>query len=229
MTAQDVTTKYCFGCQTSLPLPAFAKNKTTKDGLQTNCKGCFNARYQREQPQRRLKAKEHYEQNKARIDRTNKEWRDAHKSEQSEYFKNRYLSQKDQLLLAAKQRYEANKETHAARCKDWRNRNKERLSEYFKRYERENPETHRTAKRNYKARKKQAPGSFTESQWLAKCEYFGWRCYLCGVPVTGETVHAEHRKPLSRGGSNWIANIAPACVPCNLSKNNKTEAEYRSV
>ncbi len=29
------------------------------------------------------------------------------------------------------------------------------------------------------------------------------------------------------GGTNFIANIAPACLACNLRKNKKTEAEYR--
>lgn len=80
-----------------------------------------------------------------------------------------------------------------------------------------------------RARDINAAGNFTAEQWLAKCELHGWRCYLCRAELTPQTVQVEHRKPLSRGGSNWIANIAPACAFCNASKGTKTESEYRAL
>lgn len=79
------------------------------------------------------------------------------------------------------------------------------------------------------ARQKESSGSFTGKQFKEKCEYYGWRCYLCGVELTPKTVHQEHRIPLSRGGSNWIANIAPSCGRCNCRKWNRTEKEYREI
>jgi 5-methylcytosine-specific restriction endonuclease McrA len=72
-------------------------------------------------------------------------------------------------------------------------------------------------------------GNYTAAGWLAKCEYWGWRCYLCGVGLTKESVQLEHRIPLSRGGSNWLANLAPACKSCNSRKHAKTEAEFRAL
>jgi len=33
--------------------------------------------------------------------------------------------------------------------------------------------------------------------------------------------YREHRKPLSKGGSQWAANLVPACLSCNSKKNNK--------
>lgn len=75
---------------------------------------------------------------------------------------------------------------------------------------------------------KAAQGSYSEKQWTEKIEYYGHKCYLCGTfLVKGET-HREHRKPISRGGTNWIANIAPACAKCNLKKNSMTEKEFRA-
>lgn len=72
-----------------------------------------------------------------------------------------------------------------------------------------------------------APGQFTKDDFLRKCEEYGWCCYLCSAPLTQKTVVIEHRIPISRGGSNWPNNIAPACKACNVRKANRTEEEYR--
>jgi len=41
-------------------------------------------------------------------------------------------------------------------------------------------------------------------------------------------IQTDHRIPLSRGGSNFIDNIVPACRPCNLRKHTLTEAQFRA-
>lgn len=78
-----------------------------------------------------------------------------------------------------------------------------------------------------KALRKQAKGSFTKEQFFLRCEYYEWCCYLCGTKVSIDTVNIEHRIPLSRNGTNWPANLAPACPECNNRKGSKTEIEYR--
>lgn len=42
-------------------------------------------------------------------------------------------------------------------------------------------------------------------------------CVYCGAPAE----HTDHIHPLARGGRHCVANIAPACAPCNLSKGAK--------
>src|SRR5258708_29515778 len=69
----------------------------------------------------------------------------------------------------------------------------------------------RIIRQRYLARKAKAPGTFTVEQFLGRCVYYGWCCYLCGTPLTSETVIIEHRIPLSRNGTNWPANLAPSC------------------
>lgn len=59
-----------------------------------------------------------------------------------------------------------------------------------------------------------AEGSCSPEQLAARWAYYGGRCWRCGV----EAVATDHVKPLSRGGSNWPANLRPICTPCNSSK-----------
>jgi 5-methylcytosine-specific restriction endonuclease McrA len=48
----------------------------------------------------------------------------------------------------------------------------------------------------------------------AKWAYWSGCCWMCG----GEAVEWDHVKPLSKGGAHCLANLRPACVPCNRRK-----------
>jgi hypothetical protein len=53
------------------------------------------------------------------------------------------------------------------------------------------------------------------------------KCVYCAVTLTTEaglphSYHADHVLPVTRGGSNDIANLVPACATCNSSKRAKT-------
>ncbi len=50
-----------------------------------------------------------------------------------------------------------------------------------------------------------------------------YNCPYCGDLLTGETVHIDHVKPLSVGGTNTDDNIQLLCNVCNLAKNSMTE------
>lgn len=52
---------------------------------------------------------------------------------------------------------------------------------------------------------------------------YGTLCYLCSLePATA----VEHMTPLSRGGTNDLDNLRPACASCNSKKSGKTYEEY---
>jgi 5-methylcytosine-specific restriction endonuclease McrA len=76
--------------------------------------------------------------------------------------------------------------------------------------------------RDYYARKMGAKGSCTEEQLLARLEMFGGLCYLCGK--AGKEV--DHVIPLNKGGSDWPANLRPACRSCNAKKSDKDWRPY---
>jgi 5-methylcytosine-specific restriction endonuclease McrA len=92
-------------------------------------------------------------------------------------------------------------------------------------YARTHPQVRRIKAQRRRARLISAAGSFTTAEWLELVEQYGGRCAYCGS--SGPLV-IEHRIPLSRGGSNDIGNILPACARCNDRKHRLTDEEFRA-
>ncbi len=46
----------------------------------------------------------------------------------------------------------------------------------------------------------------------------GWTCRYCGVKLTKQTATIDHYLPRSKGGRTVLANLALACLRCNVSK-----------
>ena len=86
------------------------------------------------------------------------------------------------------------------------------------------PEALRAKDHRYRARRREAEGHFTAAEWLELLNKFGGACGYCGGPGP---LQADHRVPLSRGGTNFIENIIPACARCNQRKGGETEVEFR--
>ena len=87
------------------------------------------------------------------------------------------------------------------------------------------PAVRRAMHQRRRARFLGAGPSFTAAEWMALVELYGNRCAYDGAPPP---LHADHRLPLERGGTNAIANILPACQRCNLRKHLMTEEEFRA-
>jgi len=51
-------------------------------------------------------------------------------------------------------------------------------------------------------------------------DYYGTVCWICRAPITG-TVSIDHVIPRSRGGSDDLDNLRPACLRCNTSRGNR--------
>lgn len=67
-----------------------------------------------------------------------------------------------------------------------------------------------------RARKAGVGGSHTADEFAALCVSYDGCCAYCGV--VPERLTADHVIPISRGGSDDIENIVPACASCNFSK-----------
>lgn len=44
------------------------------------------------------------------------------------------------------------------------------------------------------------------------------RCALCGKPLEFKKMTVDHKTPLSKGGTNALDNLQPACRVCNFMK-----------
>jgi 5-methylcytosine-specific restriction endonuclease McrA len=88
-------------------------------------------------------------------------------------------------------------------------------SEVGRRYYRTHKEVYRRNGLERRARETGASGHCTKEQLAARLHVFGARCWMCGAPWE----HWDHVIPLARGGTNWPANLRPACASCNQRKN----------
>jgi hypothetical protein len=70
---------------------------------------------------------------------------------------------------------------------------------------------------------------FTARQWQGKFFRCGMRCYYCHKPLLIEEAEKEHQLPISRGGSDSIDNVVPACKDCNRRKGTRTDEEFKAA
>jgi 5-methylcytosine-specific restriction endonuclease McrA len=118
---------------------------------------------------------------------------------------------------------ERHPDEHAAEARAFYARHKKRLDARIAAYHRAHPEVGRAKANKYRARRAAAEGSFTPEQWLRLVKAYGGRCAYCGEKAP---LVVEHVVPVSRGGTNYIENIVPACQPCNARKHRLTDGEF---
>jgi len=111
----------------------------------------------------------------------------------------------------------------------WKKRNPDYFNEYLAEWAKRNPERYKRnyqrASENRRARVIGAEGSFTKDDIERIFVEQNGLCTGCGKDIR-KTFEIEHIVPLSRGGSNFPANIQLMCRPCNASKATKTMDEW---
>lgn len=121
---------------------------------------------------------------------------------------------------------EANKKELNRKERDRYDRNREQEREQYRQWSQtpEGKEINKVRRERHRSRKVNAPGDCTYEQWLEILDAHGFTCYLCHRPHPD--LQMEHKRPLSRGGSNDPRNIAPSCPTCNQRKGSMTYSEY---
>lgn len=104
--------------------------------------------------------------------------------------------------------------------KRWRIANADKVREGQARKVAADPAKYRAYARNYKIRKRGAPGSHTGEDVIAILKAQRGKCAYCRI-VLKSKYHVDHILALSKGGSNDRSNIQILCQPCNQSKSSK--------
>lgn len=85
----------------------------------------------------------------------------------------------------------------------------------------------RRAKRaRRRARENDASGTYTWGEVTKLWISIGKACAYCHEGKRNDEIEPDHVVPLSRGGSNSITNVVPACHPCNGDKRDLTLDEW---
>lgn len=169
---------------------------------------CAAARaiYARTIDHQRARQRSWYQQNHEAVLKSAAKWRNTHK----ELIKSRKPTWKiDPIKLSRAKRR-------------WYLKHREERLVYAREYRKSNPIKVALALFRYRARLRAAHGDATDEQIKARVDFFGGVCSYCGGPHE----HLDHAIPIARGGTNWPANIRPACAHCNRSKQNKTVLEF---
>ena len=196
--------------------------------LSCHCKECgreYQRRFKQSNPNKvKDSRRKHYLKNKDNILAKNRLKRRPYDPDKAKKYRK---NNPDRIKKLKRKCYLKNKDKVLESNKRWARENRKKVNEcnrkYNKRYREKHPEKSRNYTRIRRARKKGAKGCFTHEQVKARFHYYGNRCYYCGCDGK---MTLDHRIPLSKGGTNWPANIVPACMSCNSSKRNKTEKEF---
>lgn len=197
-------TKTCTKCREEKPLDGFARCSSAKDGKQPRCRACQTA--------------------------SAREWNARNKDRVRENDRARYRRDPEKRKAVMRQIRERDPEAQRAKGRAWSKakyrRDPAKARALTESWKRRNPERAKlaavTATLNYVARKKAATGTHTGLERRALMASYLGLCAYC----TARATCLDHVTPISRGGTNAIANLVPACRSCNSSKRDRTLLEF---
>lgn len=152
----------------------------------------------------------------------NLKWREKHREEAREKAK-KWREDHPEAERQSKSNYYYK---NWGKLKEQRAHNSDLLRERSRQYDKQHPDKMRARVKRRRARRLGAIGSHTVEQFYQLCSRLDWCCSYCNSKLDNRTVTEDHIIPLSKGGSDDIENIAPACRYCNTQKGARTYEEY---
>ena len=140
-----------------------------------------------------------------------------------QYHHRRGQTQKIKVAAQQKKCHDKNKKAIAAQQHEHYQKIRDRVLAHHRLYCQKHPEQMRAKYATRRARMLGADGYFTAEEFRIKCAIFRNVCVYCGK---AKQLGPDHVVPISKGGSNYIKNILPACISCNSSKGARTFEEY---
>jgi 5-methylcytosine-specific restriction endonuclease McrA len=190
--------KQCSKCKWIKPIGEFHKGEKYKGGIRSQCKKCAHKQVGEWQKNNPDKVKESRQ----------KSW-ENHREERNTKRRKRPIDWQPMTKAEISQRYyQRHRDEVRERSKTW---NIDPIKVKIKKYRR-------------RAREYNAQGYATAEQIKSRIKMFGGKCWICGKDYQ----EIDHVIALSRGGSNWPANLRPICKSCNSGKQGRDWRIYTS-
>lgn len=210
-------TKLCCTCETAKPMGDFNRYSASKDGRQPRCREC-----------QRLKRVGWYQANREREIAKTKAWRTANPDKVKSVEAARVRDPEKLKAISAAYRERLGDELLARKAADrsanllryreserlWRAKNAESIASRKREYRQTNPNISLSERANAHRRRAKTVGGPTGREIKDKMDYYGNVCWICG----DKGASIDHVKPLDKGGFHLLANLRPACSPCNSRK-----------
>lgn len=174
---------------------------------------------------RRAAARRHYWRNRDKVRERQNRYAQANR-EQLNAAAARYRKT-EAFSEAQKRYYYKNREDRIESARDWAQQNRERRREWYRAFRatRHGKRLQAIKGATRRARESNAAGDCSSEQLEARFDFYGGNCWMCGDE--GDTV--DHVIPLVEGGTNWPANLRPACMPCNQRKGTRSWKNLEEV
>lgn len=183
-------------------------------------------RYERNREDRKLSVKIYQQKNPEAVRLYKKRWRNRNCEYHNEWRRNWRKLHPEKARTQAKIEKQRYRERIRVYAKAYRKKNRVILRSQFREWCQRDPERMRNHNRKRRALKASARGSHTPQQWLEKVAYYGWHCFYCSLILNKSTLTQDHAIPLSKGGTNFTANLLPCCGFCNSAKKDRTVFEF---
>lgn len=235
--------KWCPRCCESLPVSNFSRSKSTKDGRYGFCKACDKKKQTRYRAENEKELKEK-EKRRGITRRTKKvdpeipgtkkchkcgEWKSEEKFPSRGGKRYSPCKQCTRVNVNARRAEYGRKEVYVPRhlrTPEQQERARESDRIHAARRRKDSPEIVK-ARLQLAAAKRRAieyglePGNLRSRHIFAIFGAFGYACIYCDRIFSGMTDDAlslEHLRPLRGKGTNAIDNLAPACLSCNVRR-----------
>jgi 5-methylcytosine-specific restriction endonuclease McrA len=109
------------------------------------------------------------------------------------------------------------RERDAESFRSWYLANKEKVSAKSVAWANAHPEEISAQRRNSRARRRAAEGTFSAKDIQRIIEAQKGKCAICREKV-GDKFQVDHITPIAKGGSNWPKNLQVVCRSCNGKK-----------
>jgi 5-methylcytosine-specific restriction endonuclease McrA len=215
--------KPCTKCLEIKPLTEFYKEKRFAVGYQSRCKMCMREHKRQARQTSPNADRDYYLKNKERL-LTQKKAKyvtdEEHRKRAQAQMKKYYAQNRERIKARVKANAALRSDELVQYRKEYRarpgNREKDNASSRKYRANPANKQGLAYRQMQYTYRKLNATGLASKAQLKARWDYYGGKCWICKLPAR----EMDHVKPLTKGGSNWPANLRPICRPCNARKSN---------